>query len=103
MPGSPLEMGTLIANSWEDLTDGTLQNPIVMTETMELPQPSTVWTNTNPDGSRAFEGSCDNWSSDEPSSESFLGRMSKADEEWTKMEIPLGCDIISHLYCFEQG
>ncbi|MGB1015103.1 MAG: DUF4215 domain-containing protein, partial [Nannocystaceae bacterium] len=94
--------GTVVANSWEDLTDGTLQNPILMTETQDLPQPSTVWTNTNPDGTPASEDSCENWSSEDFNLKSILGLMANSDSEWTKLDFPIGCHAISQLYCFEQ-
>ncbi|MGB1277694.1 MAG: DUF4215 domain-containing protein, partial [Nannocystaceae bacterium] len=94
--------GTVVADSWDDLADGTLQNPILMTETKELPPPSTVWTNTNPDGTPASETSCENWSTKEIGVKSLLGIMAKTDGEWTNAILPMGCDIISHIYCFEQ-
>ncbi|MGB1277712.1 MAG: hypothetical protein ACPG77_18350, partial [Nannocystaceae bacterium] len=95
--------GTVVANSWADLTDGTLQNPILMSSTKEYPQPSTIWTNTNPDGTAASEHSCENWSSIELGTESILGLMAKTDSEWTSVDMLLGCLGISYIYCFEQG
>ena len=41
--------GTTIANNWSDLTDGTLQNPLNMTELGTTVQTST-WTNTKING-----------------------------------------------------
>jgi len=95
--------GTVVANSWADLTDGTLQNPILMSSTKEYPQPSTIWTNTNHDGTAASEHSCENWSSKELGLETYLGLMANTDSEWTKIDMLLGCDAISYIYCFEQG
>lgn len=93
--------GTVVADSWDDLTDGTLQNPIALTPTLQ--EPDTVWTNTNPDGTPASEDSCENWTSEELGVKSILGIALKTDSEWTKVEMPLGCDVPSHVYCFEQG
>ncbi|MGB1013792.1 MAG: hypothetical protein ACPG4T_06640 [Nannocystaceae bacterium] len=94
--------GTVVANSWADLTDGTLQNPILMTETKDLPQPSTVWTNTGPDGMPATEHSCQNWSSVDLEEKSIMGLMAKTDSEWTAVDVLLGCFGNAQIYCFEQ-
>lgn len=95
--------GTVVADSWDDLTDGTLQNPINLTPTLQEPEANTAWTNTNPDGTRASEFSCENWTSKELGADGILGVTEYVDSEWTKVDMPLGCAVPSHVYCFEQG
>ncbi|MGB1275776.1 MAG: DUF4215 domain-containing protein, partial [Nannocystaceae bacterium] len=94
--------GTVVANSWDDLTDGELQHPIDMTETEDSPEQNNAWTNTNPDGTRASNDSCDNWTSKEIDSKSLIGGTTKVDSEWTNRVLPVSCGHLAHLYCFEQ-
>ncbi len=95
--------GTIVANSWDDLTDGSLQNPIDMTEEQLQPAGSNAWTNTAPDGTKLSEDSCQSWSSDDPNDVSSVGGTSKTDAEWTDRGIPVGCHGDRPIYCFEQG
>ncbi|MGB1013793.1 MAG: hypothetical protein ACPG4T_06645 [Nannocystaceae bacterium] len=94
--------GTVVADSWDDLTDGMLANPIMLTETLEVPSANNAWSNTNPDGTPASQDSCENWSNKDSDLKSILGIMVNTDSEWTDIDFPIGCDAISHLYCFEQ-
>ncbi|MGB1014195.1 MAG: DUF4215 domain-containing protein [Nannocystaceae bacterium] len=94
--------GTVVANSWEDLTDGTLQHAIDMTETMLVPEANNAWTNTDPDGTPASPDSCNNWSTKELGPKSLLGGTTKVDGEWTNRLVPIPCISLSHIYCFEQ-
>ncbi|MGB1276225.1 MAG: hypothetical protein ACPG77_10790, partial [Nannocystaceae bacterium] len=82
---------------------GTLQNPIDLTPTLQEPHINTAWTNTKSDGTRASDNSCENWTSNELGVNSILGVTHKTDSEWTHVDILLGCDVSSHVYCFEQG
>lgn len=95
--------GTPIAESWDDLTDGTLQNPIDMTEVMGIPEAHHAWTNTAPDGTRLSDDSCNNWASNEPLANSYVGGTTMIDEEWSNRAVPISCGIENHIYCFEQG
>ncbi|MGB1277863.1 MAG: hypothetical protein ACPG77_19105, partial [Nannocystaceae bacterium] len=54
--------GTVVANSWDDLTDGTLVNPINMSEEGGAPGHVGVWSNTQADGTRASDDTCEDWS-----------------------------------------
>ncbi|MGB1017322.1 MAG: hypothetical protein ACPG4T_24505, partial [Nannocystaceae bacterium] len=83
--------GTVIAESWDDLTDGTLQNPINLSEEGDAPGQVGVWTNTNPDGTRYSANSCDEWSSIEDGLEAQVGAATKTDSQWTDLTIAGNC------------
>ncbi len=95
--------GTVVADSWDDLTDGELQNPIMLTETHEAPSANNAWSNTNPDGTRASEGSCENWSSQSVDLYSRAGGTTMSDGQWSdRNDNPISCGAPLHIYCFEQ-
>jgi len=55
--------GVVVANSWQDLWDGTLQNPINVSENLTTYN-GQVWTNTRSDGTKiysTFAGACNDW------------------------------------------
>lgn len=104
--------GTVIATSWSDLVDGTLQNPIRLTERGGAPPTSTdscgfasVWTNTGADGAGFADGamySCSNFT--ELTGRSQLGRHDVTGSNWSQActSSPLSCSLRSPLFCFEQ-
>jgi hypothetical protein len=96
--------GTVIADSYTDLVDGSLHHKINMYETGgEMVGGAYVFTNTGHDGTpHSTTGSCQNWSSSarsEPTT--YSGVTSFSSGAWT-----LGggdyCDSLRHLYCFGQ-
>jgi len=95
--------GTVIADSWDDLTDGKLAEPINLTEEMTEPSASFVWSNTSPDGTRLTDETCENWTTDSFDVNSWAGATEQADVRWTSEVIPIGCAAKFHIYCFEQG
>lgn len=93
----------IVANNWLDLTDGSLQNPISMTELGIQQSHSSVWTNTLANGNKG-ENSCDNWTS---ISDTLKGNTGGADsfkyKYWTEGGYGR-CDAgFDNLYCFEQN
>lgn len=101
--GYQLVGGGIIANTWEDLTDGHLRTPINRNEHGEVID-NVVWTNTNPDGTRRsgeYWEVCSDWT------ESFgghvkVGYTQSADSSWTAHS-DWPCDFYRpHLYCFQQ-
>jgi hypothetical protein len=98
--------GTVIADNWSDLTDGTIQHPINMFPTgTEVPD-ALVWSNTHPNGAALnYLGdpdldSCDEWTSDAITG--FLGRASRSDGGWTATGDYTSCSEAggAFLYCF---
>lgn len=105
--------GKVIASNWADLTDGTLQNYINITE-LGTPYSKEVWTGTKLDGSRRSIGfgstgnNCSNWtSSSSPLDYGSTGLSYATDIGWTdlgrgKAGTSRPCDLSLALYCFEQ-
>lgn len=102
---------TTIANNWDDLTDGSIQNPIITSEILTTIAPSNgsyaVWTNTTSRGiARPTGNNCDNWTSAASSSKGFIGLTGVTNVDWTEGNSfvfnPLHCDSPVYLYCIEQ-
>ena len=95
--------GTLVADDKADLTDGTLDAPIIVRED-GTPIPGAaleVWTGTGKDGTNSGLGTCDNWTDNTVASTAQSGRAEAIDEEWTANVVAEeACDIFNRLYCF---
>lgn len=93
--------GIIIASSWTDLTDGSLQNPINITENGNTAN-GFVWTNSLVSGEITSKewGHCQDWTVDNGNAGSF-GRADESDQRWTYAG-GYGCEGFSRLYCFEQ-
>ena len=98
--------GTLIANDWDDLTDGTLAAPIDLNEKGESTSVE-VWTNVSVDGTRlnvTIETTCNNFNPPIGESELFTGIFGVSTETgpaWTNSGVDT-CDQMKALYCFGQ-
>jgi hypothetical protein len=105
--GSPYELpsGTVVANNWQDLTDGTLIHVIgEEADGTQLPFGIDVWTNTFEDGTaanvsgQAVNDSCDNWlSTDAPT-----GIYGEIGPLFWSYKTTGSCSSYKRLYCFEQ-
>ncbi|HVH20470.1 MAG TPA: DUF1554 domain-containing protein [Myxococcota bacterium] len=88
--------GTQIADSWADLTDGTLDASISTA--------GSAWTGTAPDGS--FIGNdpigqhCNDWT-DAGTTNGRQGSSSATNATWTSLNDTV-CSLMKPLYCFEQ-
>jgi hypothetical protein len=93
--------GTRIAANWDDLTDGTPDAPIDMTEQGNPVNDETdVWTHTRTDGT-ALGGAnhCANWGS--AAGDGDVGTHQASNAEWTGAGSD-PCNTGHHLYCFQQ-
>ncbi|OGH14566.1 MAG: hypothetical protein A3H50_01410 [Candidatus Levybacteria bacterium RIFCSPLOWO2_02_FULL_37_10] len=93
--------GSKIADSWEDLTDFSLDAPINISELNTTVNNPWVWTNTFGDGTirQINNSSCINWSS--TSSGGSTGDSSRTDGGWSDFGA-IVCSSSRPLYCFEQ-
>jgi hypothetical protein len=106
--------GTLVANDWVDLTDGSLAHAINLDEsgnpllfnTSQPPYP--VWTSTGTDGTLTMQmtangppSNCLNWSGSSDTEYAGLGDASATNPQWTDAQL-LVCAYSAHLYCIEQ-
>lgn len=105
-----LTNGTVIANNWDDLTDGEISAPIDVNEFGDVVDSSSsryVYSNTRFDASAsqtiAF-WTCDNWTKETDPAGFIFGRVGDTesiDNNWSDTYASL-CDKNSHLYCIEQ-
>lgn len=95
---------TLVANSWADLTDGTLAANIDRTESGSELGNVLVITNTKTDGTLEFGDGCQNFTSAAENEFIRLGVNSVADSSWTTYATGpcLSTFYSYYLYCFEQ-
>jgi hypothetical protein len=100
--------GVVVANDWDDLTSGTLRNPILLTETggQNVTYGERVWTATGTDGTyyTAFgEHDCNSWTA-ENLPFAYTGSAKATDATWTQPsgDAFWGCDRNGALFCFQQ-
>lgn len=97
---------TVVANNWDDLIDGTLNERIFLNEVGELivTAPNVCWTNTNTDGTvRDASFDCNDWSSSSSSDSSFVGDTFENNARWTiSSSVTTACAAPLRLYCFQQ-
>lgn len=95
--------GEIIANSWSDLTDGSIQKSIAWTE-LKTVHAGWVWTNTNVSGiSNSFDN-CSNWTVATSPYTGWIGsgNFIPPGSKWT-IDAKLDCLNQARLYCFEQN
>jgi hypothetical protein len=103
-----LVQGTIIAQDWDDLVDGSLLAPINKTETGGV-APVLAWTGTGPDGECSFSCSpadyhCLSWTTSDGAYGGMHGRTTAMDQAWTEAW-SVGAACFSSgigLYCFQQ-
>jgi hypothetical protein len=101
--------GKRIASSWSDLTDGTLENMVYVTE-LNTGNGDGVWTATGIDGTWSGPGSdCQGWTSVAPTERGYMGVSVLTDSLWTDIgawnsdvDTFNYCDGRYPIYCFEQ-
>ena len=93
--------GTVIANDWSDLTDGTIAAAIGKTETGGVSGTGIIWTNTNSNGTINGTNSCLNWTDTSSLNSGRWGSTSQTDTQWTGKSLQ-ACGSPKALYCFQQ-
>lgn len=98
--------GTTIANSWADLTDGSLLAPITIDQTgaSTVENGTRAWTHTLRDGTRGgvLNEDCENWTSADSGVNGDEGQPVSTSENWTEFAAGI-CNNMFRLYCFQQG
>ncbi len=100
--------GAVIANDWNDLTDGFIATQINTEENGNI-QSGNAWTNTKINGDiYHIQYSCNNWTSSTNDYAGGGGYAGKKDGGWTQNMFGIGgsgCASITyqHLYCFEES
>jgi hypothetical protein len=93
--------GTVVANGWNDLTDGTLDAVINLTQTGAPNASKFVWTNTTQSGTIDGAAHCLNWTSNQGAETGNRGTSGFTTFEWTN-NLGNFCTATNYLYCFEQ-
>ena len=93
--------GLVVAEDWDDLISGNVQNPINVTEWSETTEFGTVWTGTLANGQPAIGSSfCDDWDSEDDTQLGGYGLSTNTDETWSFWKQGY-CGSERVLYCFE--
>lgn len=98
----------IIANNWDDLTDGSLENPIYYDENGDYVSQAAVWTNTSYlDGARFYWNNtyytCNDWNEASSYKKASYGITAyySTGPIWTQAGTDT-CSAQKRLYCFEQ-
>lgn len=96
--------GTVIANGWLDLTDGTLKNPISVTENGNTYYPG-VWSGTLFSGDKypvqSNSATCVDWATNYSGGVGRMGQAGSINFQWADVT-QTNCSTALALYCFEQ-
>ena len=95
--------GTVVADSWADLTSGSLQQPIMVTADGSHVGEA-VWTGTRAEGHSGainIQKNCNNWTSADGSYRGVTVFTYTSDYQWTFSNTE-SCNNIRNLYCFQQ-
>lgn len=96
------DTGTVIANDIADLTDGTLQNAILLAADGGLPLFPDTWTGTGSDGTEATtSNTCNDWTSSSGSLWGEAGANDHTGISWTDYGSGGCANTNQNLYCFE--
>lgn len=96
------DTGTVIANDIADLTDGTLQNAILLAADGGLPLYPDTWTGTSSDGTEATtSNTCNDWTSSSSSFSGQAGSNTNTNSAWTDYGYGSCANEHQNLYCFE--
>jgi hypothetical protein len=101
--------GTVVANNWADLIDGSLIHAIDLDESgtpavtgaSGCDPGADVYTGSFASGTRASGNTCASWSSSSAGNLALIGDTAFTDSLWA-FDCGLSCDQLAALYCFEQ-
>jgi hypothetical protein len=91
--------GTIVANDWNDLIDGTLAHAINLDENSQTVA-ADVWTATATAGTPTTP-TCSSFADGTSQQSGLCGRSTQVGAGWTVFSTPT-CNTPLHLYCFEQ-
>lgn len=91
--------GSLVAESWSDIVDGSLAKEIDLDESGEVMGGVLVWTSTTTAGSAGGTEHCNDWAS-ASNVYATVGNSSQSGENWTDYK-QYYCSQEFHLYCFQ--
>ena len=92
--------GTVVANDWDDLVDGSILAPINLDANGE-PRTGDVWTGTLATGASFSRDDCAAFASDSSDEIALCGASASTTPTWTENITP-ACSVQLRLYCIEQ-
>ena len=93
--------GSVIANNWNDLTDGSLGHAINVMDDGSAAGSLQVWTGTTSSGTVA-PTTCSGWTNATMSFIADFGMSDRTDDGWSDFQLQY-CNMPGmHVYCFEQ-
>ena len=94
--------GATVANSWADLTGGSILTQINRDEFgATVTNGTLVWTGTNADGTRSGQ-ECSNWTTILSGYYGSMGQVGNLNSFWSNFIPHNYCDSSARLYCFQQ-
>ncbi len=92
----------VVANSWADLWDGSIDLPIDRSQTGALIDSSTsgVWAGTNDDGT-AHASNCTSWTDPTAGASAVVGKSTASNGTWIE-DTTKTCDNSAYLYCVSE-
>ena len=95
-----LDGETIIAEHWDDLTDGSLGGAIKVDETGAVHENTRVWTGTEASG-EASSPTCHNWTTGLKGVAGLRGSSSETTSTWSADSVT-NCATSARLVCVEQ-
>ena len=95
-----LVTGEIVADSWSDLVDHTLDHAIDRTETGDPAPTTSIWTGTLGAGGSA-NIDCSKWTDGTGQLQGIVGNSTATDLTWTAFSGST-CNIAYSIFCFEQ-
>lgn len=92
-------LGDIVAYSFVDLTDGSINIPIVYDQDGFEHLDKDVWTGTFPNGTTSYEN-CNNWTSNDIEA-GVIGRTNTITSDWTYIDNYQLCSTRKYIYCIE--
>jgi cysteine-rich repeat protein len=96
--------GLEVAQTWGDLTDGSIDVPININELKAMVGQADVWTGTSSNGT-SLEEDCSGWTAGGGFGViGYEGRNNATNADWTNTGLfaASNCSTVQRLYCFEQ-
>ena len=96
--------GTMIAENYADLTDGSLMHQIDNEASGKLVALEYTWTGTKSDGTSASDWlTCNQWTAEHPTDVSGMGgATNRKDSIWSSRHASVECARKHRLWCFQQ-
>lgn len=94
--------GSLVANTFPDLLDKSIENIINVDQTGTVYGPEGIWTGVLDNGNYSATRNCGGWISDDSADFGLTGVTSQTGVGWSGDTSTFSCNGFARLFCFEQ-